>query len=176
MTRVTPMTRVSILSLCAAVLLTSGPVARADEAGELPLRKSGRWEMKTVMDEGFGPREQVLTMCIDADMERNTAKASKANHAQNCTKYEVTRSGDATTVDALCNYEGRKVESVTEMRGDFETTFKVTINSTTSGSEYGQSVSVKRTITQDGTYLGESCGDLRAGEAMGSDGHKIMVQ
>jgi hypothetical protein len=37
-------------------------------------------------------------------------------------------------------------------------------------------VSVKRTITQDGTYLGESCGDLRAGEAMGSDGHKIMVQ
>ena len=176
MTRVTPMTRVSILSLCAAVLLTGGPGARADEAVELPLRKAGRWEMKTVMDEGLGPREQVLTMCIDAEMERNTAKASKANHAQSCTKYEVTRSGDTTTVDALCNYGGRKVESVTEMRGDFETAFEVTIKSTTSGAEHGRSVAVKRTITQDGKYLGESCGDLQAGEAMGSDGHKVMVQ
>ena len=36
--------------------------------------------------------------------------------------------------------------------------------------------SVKRTITQDGKYMGESCGDLKAGEAMGSDGHKILVQ
>jgi len=27
-----------------------------------------------------------------------------------------------------------------------------------------------------GKYLGESYGDLRAGEAMGSDGHKILVQ
>jgi hypothetical protein len=62
------------------------------------------------------------------------------------------------------------------MSGDFETAFKVTIRSTTSGEERGQSVSVKRTITQAGKYLGESCGDLEAGEAMGADGHKIMVQ
>ncbi len=81
-----------------------------------------------------------------------------------------------TTVDAMCVFEGRNVESVTEMSGDFEHAFKVTIKSTTSGSERGQSIVVKRTITQDGTYLGESCGDLKAGEAMGSDGHKIMAQ
>jgi hypothetical protein len=62
------------------------------------------------------------------------------------------------------------------MSGDFETAFKVTINSTTSGEQDGQSVTVKRTIVQDGKYLGESCGDLKAGEAMGSDGKKIMVQ
>lgn len=172
------MARVSIGAFCCtlAVLLIAGPVSSAEDSGALPLRKAGRWEMKTVMDEGFGPREQVLTMCIDTDMERTTATPSDASHKQNCSKYEVTRSGDTTTVDSLCVFEGRKVESVTEMRGDFETTFKVTIESTTSGSERGQSVSVKRTITQDGKYLGEACGDLKAGEAMGSDGHKIVVQ
>jgi hypothetical protein len=172
------MARASIGALfgAAAFILAAAPGLYAEESGELPLRKAGRWELKTVMDEGFGPREQVLTMCIDADMERTTAASSDASHKQSCSKYEVKRSGDATTVDALCVFEGRTVESVTEMRGDFKTAFKVTIKSTTSGSEQGRSVSVKRTITQDGKFLGESCGDLKAGEAMGSDGHRIMVQ
>jgi hypothetical protein len=149
---------------------------RAEEPADLPLRKAGHWEIKTVMDEGFGPREQVLTMCIDADMERNTASASRQDHAKSCALYEIKKGTDATVVDAKCQFEGRNVESRTEMSGDFEHAFKILITSTTSGSERGQSVSVKRTITQEGKYLGEDCGSLRAGEAMGSDGHKIMVQ
>jgi hypothetical protein len=39
-----------------------------------------------------------------------------------------------------------------------------------------RSVSVKRSITQTGKYLGESCGDLKAGEAKGADGKKVLVQ
>ena len=31
-------------------------------------------------------------------------------------------------------------------------------------------------IEQQGKYLGESCGDLKAGEAMGTDGTRVMVQ
>lgn len=172
------MPRPLIAAVCCALagfVLTVSGVSAADST-QIPLRKAGKWEMKTVMDEGFGPREQVLTMCIDADMERNTAAASQASHKQNCTKYEVKTEGGATIVDSLCNFEGRNIESTTVMSGDFATTFQVKIDSTTSGSERGQSVSVTRTITQDGTYLGESCGELKAGEAMGTDGNKIMVQ
>jgi hypothetical protein len=62
------------------------------------------------------------------------------------------------------------------MSGDFQNAFDVKINSTTSGIQDSQSISVKRVIEQRGKYLGESCGDLKAGEAMGSDGNKIMVQ
>ena len=89
---------------------------------------------------------------------------------------EIKKAGGNTTVTSLCKFHGRTVDSATEMSGDFETAFKVTINSTTSGEQDGKPVSVKRTIVQDGKYLGESCGDLKAGEAMGSDGKKIMVQ
>jgi hypothetical protein len=177
------MVRVSIGALGSALVLVlvvlvlvAAPGLSAQDAGELPLRKAGRWEMKTVMDEGFGPREQVITMCIDTEMERTTATASKADHAEKCSKYEVKRAGDTTTVDAHCVFDGRTVESVTRMSGDFQSAFNVTIDSTTSGTERGQSISVKRSITQAGKYLGESCGDLEAGEAMGSDGHKILVQ
>ena len=172
------MPRLLIAALCGALAcLSFNPTTtHAEDKPLVPLRRAGKWEMKTVMDEGFGPREQVLTMCIDADMERNTAEASRTSHQQNCSKYDVTRADGTTTVEALCDFDGRKVESVTKMSGDFATTFKVTIDSKTSGQERGQSVSVKRTITQDGKYLGENCGELSAGEAMGTDGHKIMVQ
>lgn len=166
---------VAALSALAAVSLVPDAVLAADDQ-QIPLRKAGKWELKTVMDEGFGPREQVLTMCIDADMERNTAQASDLSHKQNCTKYEVKREGDTTTVDALCVFKGRNVESLTEMRGDFASKFEVVIKSRTWGTEHGQSVSVERTITQNGNYLGASCGELKAGEAMGTDGHKILVQ
>jgi hypothetical protein len=148
----------------------------AEDGAGLPQRKAGYWEIKTVMDEGLGARDQTLTMCIDGDMERSTVAASKAEHLEKCSRYDVKKSGDVTTVVAKCVFEGRNVESRTEMSGNFTTAFKVKIDSTTSGSERGQSVSVKRTITQDGKYLGEDCGGLRAGEAMGTDGHKILVQ
>jgi hypothetical protein len=52
----------------------------------------------------------------------------------------------------------------------------VKIDSTTSGVQDSQTVSIKRVIEQQGKYLGESCGDLKAGEAMGTDGTKILVQ
>jgi hypothetical protein len=52
----------------------------------------------------------------------------------------------------------------------------VKIESTTSGMEKSQSIVVKRTITQNGKYLGESCGDLQPGEAKSPDGTKVMVQ
>jgi hypothetical protein len=170
------MTRAFIAALAAAAALFAAGSAGAEDAADLPLRKAGHWEIKTVMDEGFGPREQQLTMCIDADKERNTAIASKSEHAKNCTRYEIKKEQDTTIVDAQCDFDGRKVESITEMSGDFEHVFKISIKSTTSGSERGQSISVKRTITQDGRYLGEDCGTLQAGEAMGTDGHKVVVQ
>jgi hypothetical protein len=161
--------------LWALAVLPATPSA-AEDAASLPERKPGYWEIKTVMDEGFGPRDQTLTICIDGDMERNTVAASRAEHLKNCSQYDVKKSGDATIVAAQCVFDGRNVESRTEMSGDFTTSFKVKIDSTTSGSERGQSVSVKRTITQDGKYLGANCRGLRAGEAMGTDGHKILVQ
>jgi hypothetical protein len=148
----------------------------AETATDLPLRKAGRWEMKTSWDEGNGPREQLVTMCVDGDMERNTAAASATEHKQSCSKYDVAKSGDTFTIDATCRMNERDVTSHTEMSGDFKTAFKVKIDSTTSGTDGAQSITVKRTIIQEGKFAGDACGDLKAGEAMGADGHKIMVQ
>lgn len=161
-----------ISAISAATIATSASAADV----QLPLRKAGKWEQATTMDEGGKKHEQTLTICIDGDMERNTAAASDEEHKRSCSKYEVKKQGDAVVIDATCNMNQRDVDSHTEMSGDFQTAFTVKIDSTTSGIQNQQSVSVKRTIEQKGKYLGESCGDLKAGEAMGSDGTKVMVQ
>jgi hypothetical protein len=159
----------------AAILIAASPSSRAAEV-DLPYRKGGQWELKTVMDEGRGPKEQVLTMCVDEEMEKNTALASRTEHKDGCTKYEVVKSGDKYVIDAQCTFNERDVTSHTEMSGDFAKSFEVKIESTTSGTNGSQAISVKRTITQSGTYQGESCGDLKAGEARGTDGKKVLVQ
>ena len=143
---------------------------------QLPLRKAGKWEQKTTMDEGGKKHEQALTICIDGNMERNTALASNADHKSQCSKYEVKKDGDKVVIDATCKMNGRDVESRTEMSGDFQNAFDVKISSTTSGIQDLHSISIARVIEQQGKYLGESCGDLKAGEAMGTDGTKLMVQ
>jgi hypothetical protein len=166
-------TPVAVLSL---VLLSCSSIAPLASEADLPLRKAGKWSQKTMMDEAGQKREQTLTICIDADMERNTAAASASEHKTYCSKYDVKQDGARYVIEANCKMNNRDVESRTEMSGDFQKTFTVKITSTTSGIQDSQSIAIPRVIEQQGTYLGESCGDLKAGEAMGTDGTRLMVQ
>ena len=144
----------------------------------LPERKAGLWELKTSIDEGAGPRENAMKLCIDATMEATTVKTSFNEHKANCEKYEVVRLSDATTVDMSCKFNNRHVTGKTEMSGDFKSAFKVRIESTTSDDAANETrtVTVHRVITQEGTYIGESCGDLAPGQALTADGQKVLVQ
>lgn len=172
----------SVKNLTRALTVVAGlsvlPVTQAHAEEMLPQRKAGMWELKTSMDEGRGPREQTMKLCIDAEMEANTVKASLAEHKQNCEKYEIKKDGAKTVVNMICTYNGRHVESLTEMEGDFSKSFNIRIASTTADTREStqQTITIKRVILQDGTYLGESCGDLKGGEALAADGTKVMVQ
>ncbi|MFT3731872.1 MAG: DUF3617 family protein [Hyphomicrobium sp.] len=143
----------------------------------LPERKAGLWELKTQMDEGNGPKDQTMKICVDARMEKNTVMGSIADHKANCSSYDIKAAGGSTVVDSDCVYNGRKVISTTNMSGDFQSAFTITIQSTTSDPEKtDQSVVVKRTITQLGKFVGDSCGDLKPGEAEAADGTRVLVQ
>jgi hypothetical protein len=168
--------RFSLVMLTAAAAATSLISTALAEDARMPERKAGLWELSTTMDEGLGPKTQSLTMCIDADMERTTLASSAEEHKRQCSKHEITREGDKTVVNMSCQFASRQVVSKTELSGDFATSLLVKIESTTSGDQDGKTVMVKRTITQTGKYLGESCGDLAAGEAKGQDGSRILVQ
>lgn len=160
--------------LCA---LAAPPALSADADTALPERKAGLWELKTAMDEGNGPRDQTMKLCVDAQMEKNTVRASIADHKANCSAYNVKADAGTTVVDSDCLYNGRKVISTTNMSGDFQSAFTIKIQSTTTDPEQkDRSVVIKRTITQLGKFVGDSCGDLKPGEAQASDGTRMLVQ
>ncbi len=162
------------LSLCPCLAF---PAAAADASATLPERKAGLWELKTIMDEGNGPRDQTMKLCVDQSMEKNTVLASIADHKANCASYDIKAAGGATVIDATCMYNGRQVISTTNMSGDFKSAFAIKIESATSDPEQKtQTVVVKRTITQEGKFVADSCGDLKPGEAQAPDGTKVLVQ
>jgi hypothetical protein len=149
----------------------------SDDAVSLPQRKAGLWELKTVMDEGNGPRDQTMKLCIDERMEKNTVTGSIVDHKNNCTTYDVKAVNGNTTVNSDCLYNARKVVSSTVMSGDFKSAFEIKIESTTTDPDRkDQTVVIKRKITQLGKYLSDTCGDLKAGEAQAADGTKMLVQ
>lgn len=166
------------IAFAAVAMIAMAPPGLAAEETTLPARKAGIWELTTSMDEGVGPREQTMKICIGAEMEANTVSASIAEHKQSCARYEIKKSESGTVVDAECVFNGRNVTSETEMSGDFASAFSIKISSTTSDEKPGgkQTIVVRRRITQNGKYLGESCGDLKPGEAMAADGTKVLVQ
>ncbi len=157
--------------------LTALPAFGDQNAATLPERKAGLWELKTQMDEGNGPRDQSMKLCIDATMEKNTVMGSIADHKANCSAYEIKAAGGDTIVDSDCMYNGRKVISTTNMSGDFKSTFSIKIESATTDPERkDQNVVIKRTITQLGKFVGDSCGELKPGEAEAPDGSRVLVQ
>jgi len=160
-----------------ALCLPTLPALSDPATATLPERKAGLWELKTQMDEGNGPKDQLMKLCVDAEMERNTVIGSIADHKANCSAYDIKTSAGTTTVDSNCVYNGRKVMSTTNMSGDFKSAFTITIQSmTTEPQQTAQSVVVKRTITQLGKFVGDSCGDLKPGEAEAPDGTRMLVQ
>jgi len=161
-----------------ATLAATASSAWCDEAlAKLPERKAGLWELQTRMDEGNGPHDQTMKLCVDARMEKNTVSASVADHKANCSAYDIKASGGSTVVDSNCLFNGRRVISTTDMSGDFKSTFTIRIKSTTTEPQQtAQSVVVKRTITQLGKFVGDSCGDLKPGEAEATDGTRMLVQ
>ncbi|MEQ8824292.1 MAG: DUF3617 family protein [Filomicrobium sp.] len=160
----------------AAALCTVGLTALPASADSLPTRKSGLWEQKTVMNQGDGPRDHTMTLCIDDAMEKSTAEKSVKQHKESCTKYEIKKSDGKTEVVSDCVFNDRPVSSNTTMSGDFEKSFKIQIETKTTLTDKGRSRVMTRTIDQKGTYLGADCGDLKPGEAKGSNGDRIMVQ
>lgn len=170
------MKRITAVVACLSVCSLSTQTAFAAQ-DSLPTRAPGKWQLTTSMDEGKGAKEQVMTICIDEAMEKTTVQASLREHQANCSKYDIKKQNEKTVVDAVCRYGNADVESQTEMEGDFEGSFTVKINSTTvRPSRDGQSRPIRRTIHQSGKFLGKECGDLKPGQAMGSDGEKVFVQ
>jgi len=142
----------------------AGLLPLAVHAADMPLRKSGLWEIKTETRAGGQkmPGPMTMQMCIDQRKDDLTADPRDSREVkQRCSKMDVRRSGDKTLIDSVCSHEGRTVTSHMTISGNMRTDYRMESTSRFAPPMEGIS-------TMDSTMSGKWLGPCKPGQAHGS--------
>jgi hypothetical protein len=137
-------------------------------AAELPLRKPGLWEVKTVIDGNDMPR--VIKQCIDAATDRMLQSSAGPFAASACTERHVKRSDDATTIDSVCTVAGKSAMAHTVVTGSFDSQYTMTVTSQSEALPGG-----RMTMTMEAKWLGPCAADQKPGDVVMSNGMKFNI-
>jgi Protein of unknown function (DUF3617) len=143
--------------------LAGGPAAAAD----FPPRKPGLWEMKMSFESSRAP-SQSIQQCIDAATDLMMQSSASNIGSQNCSKRDVVKSGDTTTIDSVCSVAGRNATSHAVVTGSFDSAYTMTV---ASKSDVGP---INMTIA--GKWLGPCEAGQKPGDLILPGGMKINLR
>lgn len=120
MTRALPPLQLAAL---AAVLLSPA----ASLAADVPVRKSGLWEIRTETAGGGQPMPGPMTMqiCIDQGRDDMTADPGAQDVRQRCSKMDVKQSGNTVTIDSVCKHDGHTATGHTVITGNMASDYRM---------------------------------------------------
>src|SRR5215472_9629043 len=130
----------------AASLVLSGTMPA--QAAELPTRKAGLWEIRMSFGNrnGAGP---TIQQCIDASTDQMMQSSAGPLAQAACSKRDVQKSGNTTTIDATCTLAGKTAKSHAVITGSFDSAYTMTVTSQSDALPGGN-----MTITMAGKWLG----------------------
>ncbi len=135
-------------------------------AAELPTRKAGLWEMKTTVSDGHSVSMQ---QCVDAQTDHAMQASAGSMSQRDCSKRDVQRSGDTTTIDSVCTIAGKTRMSHAVITGSFESGYTMTITS------QADALPAARTITIAAKWLGPCGPDQKPGDTIMPNGMKMNL-
>lgn len=134
------------------------------QASDLPLRKSGLWEIRTEtrMDGQKMPGPMTMQLCIEQGRDDMLAESGDPNDMRKrCSKMAVKRSGNTVTVDSVCRMDGYTATGHTVVTGNLATDYRM--QSTTRFDPPMQGMR-----TMDSTMTGKWTGPCKPGQKHGS--------
>jgi Protein of unknown function (DUF3617) len=135
-------------------------------AAELPVRKAGLWEMTTNSNGRTIPIKQCIDAATDQAMQANAGSTLQ----RSCSKRDVQKSGDTTTVDSVCTgASGKTLSNHMVITGSFESSYTMTITT------QGEGIPAPRTITIAAKWVGSCAADQKPGDMIMPDGRKINL-
>ena len=150
-----------------ALLATSH--ARADE---LPIRKSGLWEMRMVRNGSSS--ETTIHQCTDEASDKELVTTFSPMSKEICSKKDIHKTATGYVSDTVCGAAGVSITSHAEITGDFNSAYKV---KSTSHSERGPTgVARDSTTTIEAKWLGACKPDQKAGDIVMPGGMKMNVK
>ena len=158
------------LGLC---LLAAAPADRA-WADDLPIRKTGLWEIKMART-GSPLPEMTMQHCTDETTDKDMNNMVSPMAKQICSKQDIQKTATGYVTDSLCSVGGVSIASHSEINGDFNSAYMVT---TTSHSDLGNKGTPRDTVTKiEAKWLGACKPDQKPGDiVMPGGGFKLNIK
>lgn len=146
------------------------------QAQDLPPRKPGLWDIKTTVEGRKLPIKDVRH-CVDQSTDKMMNSALGLASWQACSKKDVQKSGNTTTIDSVCKVSGVTNTSHTVITGSFDSAYTVTIASMSEGGEKVKGMPKgEHNVMIEAKYLGACERGQKPGDIMIGDGIKINIQ
>jgi Protein of unknown function (DUF3617) len=136
-------------------------------AAELPTRKAGLWEIKTTASAG---RSAQIQECVDAKTDQAMQAQVGSMPQRDCSKRDVQKSGDTTTIDSVCTVAGKIRTAHVVITGSFDSGYTMVITSQ-SGTP-----PAPRIVTMSAKWLGPCAADQKPGDMIMPNGTKMNLQ
>lgn len=156
----------------AACLLAALPAADAG-AVELPMRKAGLWEMKT-MRTGSPMPEVTMQHCTDAATDKEMNSSFSPASKEMCSRQDIQKTATGYVTDFVCAVAGMTITSHSEISGDFNAAYTVKSTSHSQGGPAG--VPRDSTTTIEAKWLGACKPDQKPGDIMMPGGIKMNIK
>jgi Protein of unknown function (DUF3617) len=135
-------------------------------AADLPLRKSGLWDIKLAIE--GRPITQSFQQCVDPETDAIMQSSASNIGSQNCSKRDIVKSGDKMTIDSACTVAGNNATSHAEVTGSFDSAYTMTV---ASKSDAG---AINLTVT--GKWLGPCEAGQKPGDLILPGGIKLNLR
>ena len=162
-----------LVSFCLALSLLALWPANNAGAVELPVRKSGLWEMK-VLNPGSPAPEMTMQQCTDATTDKDMATSFSPMAKDVCSKQDIQKTATGYVTDSVCGIGGMSIKSHAEIVGDFNSAYTVKSTSHSEGGPAG--VPRDSTTTIEAKWLGACKADQKPGDIVMPGGMKINLK
>jgi len=158
------------------VLLTLFAGAYPAFALDLPVRKSGLWELKMEFAAGGVPG-QVMKQCVDPEADRLMNLNFGGSNEQYCSKNDVSRNGATITVDSVCKFGEATTTSHAVVTGSFDSAYTVQVTSKREGGPPlpGVKPGVETRMSISAKWLGPCEKGQRPGDVVMANGVTMNV-
>ena len=152
-----------VLIAALGVLVALPAVARQ----QLPQRKPGLWETKSVGNEG----ETLAKQCVGAGTDQSVVGGLAAGA---CSKMLVTKTATGYSVETECTVGQIKASGSSVITGDFQTSVRTEGTTEISGMP-GQAGPVERRLVVEAKRVGDCAAGQKPGDIIMPDGKVISM-
>jgi len=139
-------------------------------ADDVPARKAGLWEVRTVIGNRSG-NGLTVKQCVDGETDTMMLSMTGPFADTACPRRDVKRSGDTVTVEAACTAMNKAGTARAVITGSFERAYEMTVTAHGDGMPGGAI-----TMTMTGTWLGACKDGQKPGDVIMPGGVKLNIR